>query len=380
MPEKTRESVIINHADLTQLSTDILVAANVSRNEAERVAARLVGADLTDHSSHGVGRLPRYVQMLEQGLVFAGRTISIVTQSEAHLVLDGNAGFGQAIGEDAVRAGCAHAARHGVAVVGLRNSGHLGRIGDWAEMAAEAGYVSIHMVSVRGRSLVAPYGGIDRRLATSPFAAGVPITGSAPLVLDFATSAVSEGKALMAAKGGTPLPPGSLISPEGLPSHDPSDLYGSTVNEPVPNASIGSGALAAFGGHKGSGLSFMIEILAGALTGTGVNRTHFDGEEKPFRNGMLSIYLDPDRFAGRDYLESEARNWAVYLRSARPAVGHDAVLIPGEQETRHRANRIKNGVPLTGQAWQGLVRLAEGLGLNTDDYAATVRTEPSPDS
>lgn len=359
--------VVVAHAPLTTFCAKIFVRAGVGEDEAERLAHRLMAANLTGHDSHGVGRVPRYVRMMGEGLVVPGRSVSIVSDGGAHVMLDGNKGFGQTIGEQAVAEGVARAGRHGIAIVGLANAGHLGRIGDWAEDAAADGFISIHFVNVRGRSLAAPYGGIDRRMATSPFCVGVPLTGEAPIVLDFATSLVAEGKALVAATGGAPLPEGALIDSEGRPSTDPYQLYGETVGDEVPHASMGPGAMAVFGGHKGSGLNFMIEILAGALTGSGVNRTLADAEEKPFVNGMLSIYIDPEKFAGRDAFEAETRAYADYVRSARPAVGHEAVLLPGDSELTRRAQREREGVPMSAGAWDRLVAIAAELGIPGDE-------------
>jgi len=350
----------------------ILAAAGCSDDEGRRIADRLVAANLTGHDSHGISRIPRYVQHMGIGLVFPGRSVTTVRDDGNTLVLDGDSGFGQIVGEAAVALGCERAHAHGTAVVTLRNSGHLGRIGDWAEDAAARGLISIHMVSVRGRSLAAPFGGIDRRLATSPFCAGVPLSDDDPLVLDFATSRIAEGKALVGAVTGAARPAGSFVDAEGRPSADPADLYGATTSDPVPNASAGRGALAAFGDHKGSGLSIMIEVLAGALSGAGVSMTLADRMEAPFRNAMLSIYLDPDRFAGRAYVESEVRAWIAYVKSARPAAGHDDVLVPGEKERRLRAKRLRDGVPLADGIWRRLVDVAAQSGVPDNAFPAVV--------
>lgn len=164
----TPDGVAIDAEALEDFCAGIFAAVGVGADEARCVAAHLVRANLTGHDSHGVGRVPRYVQMLKEGLVFAGRSVSVVSRTEAVLHLDGNGGFGQSVGEQAVDFGCRQALERGAAVVALGNSGHLGRIGDWAERPAETGLASIHMVGVRGRSLAAPHGGIDRRLSTSP--------------------------------------------------------------------------------------------------------------------------------------------------------------------------------------------------------------------
>jgi uncharacterized oxidoreductase len=360
-------SLVVAAAELAAYCGRLLAAAGCSTAEARRVADRLVVANLTGHDSHGVARIPRYVGMVESGLVVPDQRVRVVSEGGAYVLLDAGQGFGQTVGEEAVAIGCARARQGGVAVVGLSNAGHLGRIGDWAELAAAEGFVSIHLVNVRGRSIVAPFGTPDRRMSTSPFCIGVPMTGATPMILDFATSMVAEGKAMVAAAGGPPLPDGALVSPEGLPTTDPVALYGPSVHDAAPDPALGAGALAVFGAHKGSGLNFMIEILAGALTGSGVNRTLKDEDTKPFANGMLSIYLDPDRFVGRAAFEAEAQAYADYVRSARPAPGHDAVLLPGDRERMLRAKRERDGIPLAPGTWQGLAALGRRLGVDAGD-------------
>ncbi len=353
-------------ADLEHVAARLLAAGGCPPEEAARVAQRLVKANLTGHDSHGVARIPRYVALIESGLVVPGRKVELVNDGAAFALLDAGGGFGQSVGEEAVAMGCARAKAAGIAVIGLANAGHLGRIGDWAELAAAAGLVSIHLVNVRGRSIVAPFGTADRRMSTSPFCVGVPLTGEPPLILDFATSLVAEGKAMVAAAGGPPLPPGALIAADGRPTADPEALYGPSVDDPAPDPTLGDGALAVFGAHKGSGLNFMIELLAGALTGSGVNRTLDDDDTRPFANGMLSIFIDPERFAGRPAFEQQARAYAAYVRSARPAPGHDAVLLPGDKERRLEAERQRTGIPLARGTWQGLVALGRRLGVAVD--------------
>ena len=355
--------LLLPAADLSLFCAALLQAAGCSAAEAQRVAGRLIVANLTGHDSHGVARIPRYVGQVADGLIVPDVTVTVVTDGGAFALLDGAQGFGQTVGEQAVEIGCARAHASGIAVIGLSNAGHLGRIGDWAEMAAAEGLISIHLVNVRGRSIVAPFGTADRRMSTSPFCIGVPMTDTPPMILDFATSMVAEGKAMVAAAGGPVLPQGALIGADGLPTTDPVALYGRTVHDAAPDPAIGDGALAVFGAHKGSGLNFMIELLAGALTGSGVNRTLKDDAVKPFANGMLSIYLDPERFAGRAAFEAEVQDYADYVRSGRPAPGHEAVLLPGDKERGLRAEREKSGIPLAPGTWRGLVELGRKLGV-----------------
>ncbi|HVL71788.1 MAG TPA: malate/lactate/ureidoglycolate dehydrogenase [Beijerinckiaceae bacterium] len=349
---------------LQALVRDIFVAQGCSKAEGERIGLYLVRSNLAGHDSHGVIRVPRYVSWLREGQLAADRTLEVVSDSGALAVVDGQYGFGQTIGPQAVELGIAKARAHGAAIVALRHSGHLGRIGEWAEMALEAGLVSMHFVNVAGSVLVAPFGGVDRRFSTAPVAMGFPRPGGDPVVLDFATSAVAEGKVLVASNGGKPLPAGSLIEPDGRLSTDPATLYGPYTGVGTRDANKGQGAIRAFGEHKGSGLALMCELLAGALTGSG---TCGPGERR-FCNGMLSVYLEPAAFQAEAAFRAEAQAYLDYFKASRPAAPGGEVLLPGEPERRTKAERLKNGVPLPDEAWAAIAESARGSGLDAESY------------
>ncbi len=266
--------------------------------EGARIGHYLVSANLSGHDSHGVIRTPRYAQWLREGKVLAGRGLEIVRESETHATVDGGYGFGQTIGPLAVDLGVAKARARGMSVIALRRSGHIGRIGDWAERAAEAGLISIHFVNVAQGEIVAPFGGVDRRFSTNPVCIGVPngSGGDPMLLLDFATSEVAEGKVLVASNGGKKIPPHALVRPDGTFTDDPAALYGPLVAEAPRDPAMGDGALVAFGAHKGSGLAFMCELLAGVLTGGETSGPIPGGKRGRISNGMLSIYLGPGAF------------------------------------------------------------------------------------
>ena len=342
----------------------IFAAAGCSKpRKAERVARHAgLGSNLAGHDSHGVIRVPRYVEWLRDGLVFAGRSVTIVTETPTHAVVDGNVGLGQTVAMQAVDLGIAKARAAGIAVIALRNAGHIGRIGDWAERAAASGLVSIHFVNVAKGEIVAPFGGVDRRFGTNPICIGLPGEDGKPmLLLDFATSMVAEGKVLVASNGGKPLPPGALIGPDGVHSTDPVTLYG-PLEGGERNPGNGTGALRAFGDHKGSGLAFMCEILAGCFTGGGTAGP-VEGKRAGITNGMLSFYLDPAHFGSQAFVR-EARAYADYVKAARPAAGVDEVLLPGEPEARTRAARRRDGVPLQSDTWTAILKAAAGLGVS----------------
>ncbi|OJY65008.1 MAG: malate dehydrogenase [Rhodospirillales bacterium 70-18] len=350
---------------LRRFVADIFTKAGTDRAEGERIATYLLSANLTGHDSHGVIRVPRYVQVLQDGDVLAGQDITIVTEGPTHAVVDGNAGFGQTVGPQAVDLGIAKARAAGMSVIALRNTGHIGRIGDWGERAAAAGQISIHFVNVSQGELVAPFGGVDRRFSTNPLCICIPQeAGQPPLLLDFATSVVAEGKVLVASNGGKPLPEGALIGPDGKLSTDPATLYGPLAKAGPRNAGNGPGAIRAFGEHKGSGIAFMCEILAGVLTGGGTSGPITPGTtRRRITNGMLSIYLDPAHFGSRHFVR-EARDYADYVKASRPALGVTEVLVPGEPEARTRADRLANGVPLQLDTWATIVATARSLGLS----------------
>ena len=339
-------------------------AAGCSGDEAKAVATFLVDANLAGHDSHGVGRVPRYLDWIADGGVKPGQHVTVVTDSGSMSVLDGNFGFGATIGREAVMHGIEKARKGGVAIVALRSSGHLGRIGQWAELALKHGIVSLHIVNAGRSSIVAPFGGVDKRLSTAPIAFGFPVPNEPPVVLDFATSAVAEGKVMVASNGGKPLPAGALIDADGKLSTDPAVLYGPLEPGGVRDHSRGTGAIRAMGEHKGSGLALMCELLGGALTGSGCAGPATD---RPFANGMVSIYFSPEAFGSADALARDTRDYIDYFRSSRPAVPGKPVLVPGEPERIASADRTANGVPLTRETWLGMIAAAERFGLATTD-------------
>jgi uncharacterized oxidoreductase len=327
--------------------------------EAASIGRYLVGATLTGHDSHGVIRVPRYVEYVRNGIIKINQKIATVVDSGAFAVLDGQYGFGQVIGPQATRFGIARAKELGGATIALRRAGHLGRIGDFADMASAEGLISLHFVTMVGGPIVAPFGGVDRRFSTNPIAIGVPVEGRPPIMLDFATSRVAEGKVLSALQGGKPIPDDSLIDEAGRISGEPAILYGEVPPGGVPNPRTGKGALRTFGEHKGSGLALIAELFGGALTGSGTNRS---AGVTP-ANGMLSIYLDPKKLDDGFGFAEEVRAYAEHLVASRPAEPDGRVLLPGEPERMTREERLKNGLPLPSAVIEAIRGAALSVGV-----------------
>jgi uncharacterized oxidoreductase len=352
----------ISAAGLRDFVAAIFRHAGCEAGEAAEIGLHLVSANLTGHDSHGVIRVPRYIEDIQTERTLIGQTVTVISESATHAVLDGKYGFGQHIGPQAVAIGVAKARKEGLSMVALRRSAHIGRIGGWAEMAADEGLISIHFVNVDNYPMVAPFGGVARRFSTNPVTIGVPpMAGRAMLLLDMATSIVAEGKVMVASNGGKPVPEGAMITPEGQLSTDPETLYGPLVPNGPRNSFFGKGALRAFGEHKGSGLAFMCEILGGVLTGGYTSGPlHDDGRQ--ISNGMFSIYLDPLHFGCQDFVR-KTMEYVDYVKSSPTAEGCEEVLYPGEPEARYRAVREKEGIPLQVDTWTNLCNIAKGFGI-----------------
>jgi uncharacterized oxidoreductase len=258
------------------------------------------------------------------------------------------------IGLEAMTRGIARAQRDGCCIMALANTHHLGRIGHWAEMAVAEGLVSIHFVNVLSHARVAPYAGAIGRFGTNPCTIGIPLPGEPPMILDFATSAVAQGKMRVAHNKGEQVPPGRLIDDRGNPTTDPRYVV-------VPPF----GALLTFGEYKGYGLALACELLGGALTGGGTFH-----HEEPGRinvlNGMLTVLIDPARLGTRETFAAQTRAFLDWLRASPPAPGYDRVRIAGEPEREAKALREREGIPVDTATWDEIRAAAEKLGLGAE--------------
>src|SRR6476619_5986772 len=351
--------VTIQVPNLINFVAEVFSHSESSPDEARRIATYLTTANLTGHDSHGVIRVPVYVRWKQMGSVVPDQTIEVVVDTPSLAVIDGKFGYGQTVTPQAVRIGIDKCRTAGLAAIALRNAGHIGRVGDWAEMAAAEGLVSVHFVNAAGSLLVGPFGGVEKRLSTAPYCVGIPREGQDPIVLDFATSIVAEGKVLVASRGGKKLQKGALIDADGTLSEDPTVLYGPYSAEGPRDHTKGTGAIRAFGEHKGSGLAFICELLGGALTGTGAT-----APDRRFANGMFAVYIDPKVVDTSNFFDGEISRYVDFIRATKPVTGGDAVLIPGDPERKTRAERTKNGIPLPDDTWAEIVATAREVGVS----------------
>lgn len=336
---------------LSKCIETIVLAGGSDAREAKIVAENLVTANLTGHDSHGVGMIPRYIESLLEGGLVVNRHPKIVFDGGAMISLDGQQGYGQVIGLEAMEIGIARAREHGMCVMGLSRSHHLCRIGQWAEQAVAAGLISLHFTNVISRSIVAPYGGADARFGTNPVTIGIPIPNEPPFILDMATSAVAQGKIRVAHNKGEKVSPDWLIDDQGKPTAEA--RYG--VIEPF-------GALRTFGLHKGYGLAVVCELLGGALTGGGTWHSD-DRSKKRVWNGMFTILIDPKRMGTADAFGAETTAFLESLRKSPVAPGFDKVRIAGEPERETRAKRERDGISVDDNTWNDIVAAGAKLKL-----------------
>ncbi len=334
---------------LVELVTAIMHAAGCNPMEAATIARRLVDSNLVGHDSHGVLRVGKYLEWMREGWLKANQTPTIVFDNDAIAIVDGNRGFGQVVGEFAGRLGTTKAAKTGIALVGLRNCGHLGRVGDWAELAADAGQVSLHFLNTSGAQRVAPFGGSDRRLSTNPITIGVPVAGGEPIIVDMTTSMAAEGKLMVALNRGERVPEGWIIDQHGRPTTDPKDFYD-------------GGALLTVGGHKGSGLSIVTDLLAGAIS-TGKSA---DPADNVLRNNMLSIYIAPEVYDAQEAVAAEVARFVAWVKASPPARADAPVLLPGDVERMTRAQRTAHGIPVDDKTSTDLIAAAASVGLTRE--------------
>lgn len=325
-------------ARLTDLATAVLTGAGAPDDTARAVAGSLVESNLLGHDSHGVRRLPKYLEAVAAGRVVPAAVPEVAESGGATATIDGNLAFGQLSARLAVREVRERARRHGVATAVIRRCNHVGRLGEYVGELAADGLVALTLGNAD--PAVAPYGGRQRMLGTNPMAWGVPRAAGGTVVMDWATAATAEGKLAEARTHGERVPDGLLLDHSGNPSDDPEAFYA-------------GGALLPFGGHKGYALSVIIEIVGGLLSGAGISsRPGYDGGF-----GTVVVAVDIARFTPLDHFREEVELFCRDLSTTALAAGHEEVLVPGEREERVRRERTEHGIPMTEAGWRELRRL-----------------------
>ncbi len=345
MPNFTQEQ-------LQKITADIFEAGGVPRDEAAIIAELLVASNLAGHDSHGVLRIPQYIGLIASGLIQPGAPIEIERQSPSHALINGNWRFGHVVAQKAMSLAIEKAKSSTVSAISVYNCNHIGRIGSYPMMAAEAGMVGITMVNAGGTALyVTPFGGRDGRLATNPIAIATPTREGQPILLDITSSVVAQGKIRVALNRGESVPLGWLMNSEGEPTSNPQDLMASP-----PGALLPLGGIV---GHKGYALALMIDILGGALSGAGCSGS---GNTR-LQNGVLMIVLDIANFTPLDDFYDHVDGLVAHVKASPTAPGFEEILTPGEIEARQTEHRLREGIAIDDETWRQIQETAAEVGI-----------------
>ena len=335
---------------LKTVTTDIFAAAGTPRDEAAIVADHLVGSNLMGVDSHGVVRIPLYLRWIREGAIKPGAPISLLKEQGAMAMLDCGFNFGQVGALRVTEKAIEKAKEMKVACVLGTRCCHVGRLGHYAQMAADSGMFGLVFVnSPKPGHSVVPFGGLEGRISPNPMSYAVPGPGN-PMLSDMALSTTAQGKVVVYGNRGQELPEGWIIDAEGNPSTDPNELSKDPRGWILP---LG-GKL----GYKGYALLLLAEVLTGTLAGLRMADDIPDGT-----NGLCVLVIDVSAFQPLEEIREAVGAMAAYAKSAPPAPGFEEVLMPGEIDFRIRAEREAEGIPIDPVTWQQIKASAEALNV-----------------
>ncbi|MBJ7451192.1 MAG: Ldh family oxidoreductase [Blastococcus sp.] len=343
--------------ELRGFGAGALVALGVPHDDAALVADSLVQADLWGHQSHGLLRLPWYVARLRSGVMRAATDPSVLSDTGPLVLLDGHDGIGQVLTERARLMAVERARSHGVGVVGVRNSNHFGTAMYFTRRAAADGCVAV--LTTNASPAMAPWGGREKRLGTNPWSIAAPAPGGRVVAVDIANTAVARGKVYLAKNRGEAIPENWALTADGAPTTDPAQGV--------------LGVILPMAGHKGYAITFLMDVLSGALTGSAVGTGVHGPYEADERSGCghLFLALDPAAFGDRAGYEARVQTLMDEVKDVPLAQGFDEVFHPGEVEDRaEAANLAAGGVLLAEQSLTDLRALGAELGVPFPEEAA----------
>ncbi len=330
---------------LHAMTREVLMAADTPRHIAENVAEILVNANLAGHDSHGVIRIPSYLQGITDGRTQPAAEPEFVSETANTLRVDGGSGFGHHTARKAMERAIEKAKEADSCSVTLVHTGHIGRLGEYAEQAAQAGCIGIttNGNGVKDGGNIVPFGGASGALGTNPISVGVPTGDDAPFVIDFATSMIAGGKIMFAQSRGVDLPEGCIVDKHGNPSVKTTDFYD-------------GGFLLPFGMHKGYAFSLLMCLLGGLSGNFDVGRGTMGGQFMQVLNVSAFTPLAAYQQGMRAFLDG--------IKSIPPAPGFDEVLVPGDYEHRSRVQRLAHGVDVPDTTYQQILEWVERLGVS----------------
>jgi uncharacterized oxidoreductase len=338
---------------LASFAQSLFEAAKVPKDEASIVSRSLVDANLCGHDSHGIMRVPQYIELIRKGTYKPGVPLTVINETPAILAMDANWGLGQVQAYRLMERLLPKARSLGIATGTLRNCGHTGRLGEYAEYAAQQKMALFATVNSHGSGRrVVPPGGTEGRISTNPICIGVPTSGE-PVIIDFGTSAVAEGKVRAQFQKKEPTPEGWLVDHTGAPTRDPGVLYA----EP-------RGSILPFGGpqaYKGFGLGLILDLLCGGLSGGSCSNPKFPLPGAG--NAAVFVLFNPALFGGIDHFLEQTDGLTAYVRTCPTAHGVTAITLPGDPERSAKAQRTVEGITVPDGTWDLIAKTAQELNV-----------------
>lgn len=324
--------IIIHVERLHSFVTDLAVKAGVPRRDAGILSESLIDADLKGIRSHGLIRLPIYIKRIECGVIDVMKKVEFVKEKDSIKVLNANHGLGQLAGVKGMEVAVEGAKKFGVGICGILNSNHFGALGYYTELGSKAEMIGLAITN--SFPIMAPLGGREKVIGNNPFAISIPRSQGFPITYDVATSTVAYGKVLVAQRAGEKLPLGWALDRDGTPTDNPDDLI------------LRDGSLTPFEKHKGYGLAFVLEILAGVLTGASFGRqihSMFNLKEVAGL-GHFMMAIDIKHFMEIENFYERLEQFVQSIKLSKLASGAEEILIPGEVENRNKALNMEKGL------------------------------------
>ena len=343
---------------LHEVTAAIFRATGAPDDLAGQVADVLVENHLAGHDSHGILRIPEYVQSVRKGEIVPTARPRVLEESATSALVSGNWAFGQVTGLFAADLAVEKAKRERVTVLSVVQAGHTGRLAAFTERAARQNVAMFMAIGTVGKPITAPYGGSAPVLGTNPVSFSIPNPGGPPVTLDFATSTIAAGKIKVAKARHEQLPPDAILDRHGRPSTD-------------PQAFFDGGCLLPFGQHKGYALAVIAELLSGPLAGA----DGYPGVTS--RSGIFIFAVDAAVFRPLADYERALAKTLGRIKAVPPRPGFDEVLLPGEPESRARAQREHDGLSIPEDTWQAVCNVGAEVGVNVEAIA-TGEDRPSP--
>ena len=344
-PAPARGAALTTAGALRRFTRDVFVAAGMSVEHAATVADVLAWADLRGVDSHGVTRIPMYVRLLDAGDLNPTPTITVRTDMPAAVVLEMDRAAGPIAMTTATAMAIRKAREAGVGFALARGTTHTAALGYYTSAAARDGMAA--MAFAGSVPMMAYHGARVTGVSTSPISIAVPGGDRGPLVFDMATSVISAGGLTQARKAGRPLPSGVALDEHGVPTTDPA-----VATTPRP-----------LGGHKGSGLSLMIECVTSLLASNPIIADALAPAGGPHKQNGLVLAIDVARFADPALFRAEVERLIVTVKALPREPGVAEILVPGERGDRAFEQRSRDGIPIARATMDELARVARRFGV-----------------